>query len=395
LFGGLVSYSQHSSVGYGDLDPGEYPEGLGYSINPLFTDVPYTPNVRGGVFMTRHELAAPMWTGPLNITPYVMGDLAAQQEGLDGNDVARAAGSVGVRMALPFSRVWRDVYNRTLGVNGLAHKVRLEFDYRATGTTTPFDEFAQYNALDDDPQQQFRARLPRSILSLPPNVPAPMEIDPRFYAIRTGAGLDVTSSAPELIADQQVARMAIRQRLQTKVGAPGFERIRDWMTFDASTALFPNADRDNFGETVGLLSFDYAWNVGDRTRFLAGGTFDFYDDGPQQWDVGVLSQRLNRGSLYAGVRNIQALGIDATQLIGSFSYRMGPKWASTASFFQDLNQTQNSGESVTLTRIGADFNVSVGVRVNNARGDAGVIFQIEPRIASNALSGLLGPPPGL
>jgi len=296
---------------------------------------------------------------------------------------------------LPLSRVWRNVRSRPLGVNGLAHKVRFELDYRATGTTTPFGDFAQYHALDDDPQQQFRARIPRSVLGLPPGVPVPIEIDPRFYAVRTGAGLDVTSAVPELVADQQVARMAVRQRLQTKVGAPGFERIKDWMTFDASAALFPNADRDNFGETFGLVSLDYAWNVGDRTRILAGATLDFFENAPQQWNLGFLTQRSRRGSLYAGLRHVEALGIDSTQLIGSYSYRLGPKWASTANAFMDVDDSRNSGESLTLTRIGADFNVSVGVRYNNARGDAGVIFQIEPRFASNALGGLLGPAPAL
>ena len=396
LLGGLVTYSQHSSAGYGDLDPADYPEGLGYKrVNPLFTDLPYVADRRGGVFLTRHELSAPLWAGPLNVTPFVMGEGASQQEGLDGGSAVRAAGSVGVRAALPFSRVWRGVRSRTLGLNGLAHKVRLEAEYRATGTSAPLGEFAQYNPLDDDPQQQYRARIPRSILDLPPGFPAPAEIDPRIYGVRTGVGLDVTSPVWELVQDQQVLRLAARQRLQTKVGAPGFERIKDWMTLDLSAAVFPNADRDNFGETFGLVSADYAWNVGDRTRFTAGATYDFFEGAPQQWDVGFLTQRTRRGSAYAGVRHVEAFGIDATQLIGSYSYRMGPKWASTASAFMDLDNADNSGTSLTLTRIGADFNVSVGVRHNNIRDDTGLIFQIEPRFASSRSDGLLGPQPGL
>ena len=393
LLGGLVTYSQHSSAGYGDLDPADYPEGLGYKNidGPLFTDLPYVDDVRGGVFLTRHELSAPLWAGPLNLTPFVLGEGAAQQEGLGGDSAVRAVGSVGVRAALPFSRVWRGVRNRTLGLNGLAHKVRLEAEYRATGTTTPLGEFAQYNPLDDDPQQQFRARIPRSILGLPPGVPAPDEIDPRTYGVRAGVGLPVTSPVWELVRDQQVLRLAARQRLQTKVGAPGFERIKDWMTLDLGATIFPNADRDNFGETLGLLTLDYAWNVGERTRFLAGAVYDLYEGAPGQWDVGFLTQRTRRGSGYAGIRHVEAFGRDRTQLIGSYSYRLGPKWAGTFSSYLDLDESENSGQSLTVTRIGADFNVSAGVRYNNARGDSGLVFQIEPRFASNGLGGLLGP----
>ena len=403
LLGGLVTYSQHSSAGYGDLDPADYPEGLGYQINPLFTDLPYVDDVRGGVFLTRHELTAPMWAGPLNVTPFVMGEGAYQQEGLGGDDAVRGVLSGGVRAALPFSRVWRGVRNRTLGLNGLAHKVRLEAEYRATGTTTPLGEFAQYNALDDDPQQQFRARIPRSILGLPPGTFVPDEIDPRMYGVRTGVGLDVTSPVWELVQDQQVLRLAARQRLQTKVGAPGFERIKDWMTLDVGLSIFPNADRDNFGETVGLLRADYAWNVGDRTRFLAGATYDFYDDAPRQWNLGFLTQRTRRGSAYVGLRRTEALGQENTQLVSSYSYRLGPKWSATASNYLDLDQTQNSGQSLTVTRIGADFNVSVGGRYNNARDDAAFVFQIEPRFRNavtgdagpGRIRGLDGPAPGL
>ncbi|NNJ27344.1 hypothetical protein [Alienimonas chondri] len=395
LLNGAVTYSQHSSVGYGDLDPASYPEGLGYTINPLFTNVDYTPNRSGGVALTRHEFSAPFWTGPLNITPFVMGEGAAQEEGLDGSSAVRFAGSAGVRAALPFSQVWRDIHSRTLGVNGLAHKVRLEAEYRATRTTEPFTEFAQYNSLDDDAQQQYRARIPRSILDLPPGTQVPRELDPRFYGIRTGVGTTVSSPVWELLEDQNVLRLAARQRLQTKVGAPGFERIKDWMSLDLAASLFPNADRDNFGETFGLVSADYTWNVGDRTRFLASSMYDSFEGAPQEWNVGFLTQRTRRGSLYAGVRHVEGSNIDSTALVGSYSYRMGPKWATTASAFVDADDSRNAAETLTLTRIGTEFNVSLGLRYNNARGDTGIIFQIEPRLASSALSGLLGPQPDL
>ena len=399
LLGGLVTYSAHNSAGYGDLDPAKYPDFPGVELplnvdrtgpTQLYTDLPYVDNVRGAVLLSRHELTAPLWAGPLNITPFVLGEGAFQQEGLGGDGAVRGVLSGGVRAALPFSRLWRNVRNRTLGLNGLAHKVRLEAEYRATGTTTGLGEFAQYNPLDDDPQQQFRARIPGTILRLPAGQVAPDEIDPRIYGVRSGVGLNVTSRVWELVRDQQVLRLAARQRLQTKVGAPGFERIKDWMTLDLEASLFPNSDRDNFGETFGLLSADYAWNVGDRTRFLAGAVYDVYEDAPGRWDVGFLTQRTRRGSAYLGVRHVEALGRERTQFVSSYSYLLGPKWAGTASNYVDLGNAENSGQSVTVTRLGLDFNVSVGVRYNNARDDAGLVFQIEPRFGSDRVRGVPG-----
>ena len=403
LLGGLVTYSAHNSAGYGDLDPANYPDfpnadlpnarlpnGQNGGPTQLYTDLPYVDNVRGAVLLSRHELTAPLWAGALNVTPFVMGEGAYQQEGLGGDDAVRGAVSGGVRAALPFSRLFRGVRNRTLGVNGLAHKVRLEAEYRATGVSTPLGEFAQYNPLDDDPQQQYRARIPGSILRLPAGQVAPDEIDPRIYGVRAGVGTSVTSPVWELLQDQQVLRLAARQRLQTKVGAPGFERIKDWMTLDLEASLFPNADRDNFGETLGLLGADYAWNFGDRTRLLASAVYDLYDDAPGRWDVGFLTQRTLRGSAYLGLRHTDVLGVDRTQFVSSYSYLLGPKWAATASNSFDVNETDNSRQSLTVTRLGADFNVTVGLTADDNIGNFGAVFNVEPVLAADRLRGLPG-----
>ena len=398
LLGGLVTYSAHNSAGYGDLDPADYPDfpdadlpnAPGGVPTQLYTDLPYVDNVRGAVLLSRHELTAPLWAGALNVTPFVMGEGAYQQEGLGGDDAVRGAVSGGVRAALPFSRLFRGVRNRTLGVNGLAHKVRLEAEYRATGVSTPLGEFAQYNPLDDDAQQQYRARIPGSILRLPAGQFVPDEIDPRIYGVRAGVGTSVTSPVWELLQDQQVLRLAARQRLQTKVGAPGFERIKDWMTLDLEASIFPDSDRDNFGETFGLLGADYAWNVGDRTRFLASAVYDLYDDAPGRWDVGFLTQRTRRGSAYLGLRHTDLLGRERTQFVSSYSYLLGPKWAATASNSFDVDETDNSRQSLTVTRLGADFNVTVGLTADDNIGNFGAVFNVEPVLAADRIRGIPG-----
>ena len=111
LLGGAVTYFAHNSAGYGDLDPADYPDFPDANLRDaadrsgptrLYTDLPYVDNVRGAVLLSRHELTAPLWAGALNITPFVMGEGAFQQEGLGGDEAVRGALSGGVRAALPF-----------------------------------------------------------------------------------------------------------------------------------------------------------------------------------------------------------------------------------------------------------------------------------------------------
>ena len=112
----------------------------------------------------------------------------------------------------------------------------------------------------------------------------------------------MTSPYNELIDDQQVVRLAIRQRLQTKFGPPDKQRIRDWMTLDLEASYFPDPGRDNFGVPWGLLTARYAWNMSQRTSMLANAIYDYFPNAPQMWNVGVLSQRSERGSVYLGLQ---------------------------------------------------------------------------------------------
>ena len=68
----------------------------------------------------------------------------------------------------------------------------------------------------------------------------------------------------------------MRQRWQTKRGLPGQERIIDWITLDIEGSLFPKHDRDNFGQMLGLVNYDFRWHVGDRFALLSDGFFDFF-----------------------------------------------------------------------------------------------------------------------
>ena len=378
LLNGWLTWSSHSSAGYAQLRQGDPPD----DPTEVFTPIPYVANVDGGVFMTRHELDAPFSLGPLHVVPYVMGEGAFWNSDFAGDDLSRVFGTAGIRSSLLFWRVFPYVRSRVFNLNGMAHKVTLEAEYAYTDSSRSLSEIPQYNEIDDNAQERFRTRFP--ILTFGGMVPP--TFNPRFYAVRTGAGSTVTAPYHELIDDQQVFRLAMRQRLQTKVGPPERLRIKDWMTLDLEASVFPNPGRDNFGEDVGLLAGRYRWFVGDRTSLLADAYYDLFDDAQQLWNIGIVSQRSARGSIYLGIHQVKGATLDSQILSTSYTYQMSPKWVSTAGTAYDLGEGRNQGQSLTITRIGGDFLWHLGVNYDNSKNNAGIAFMIEPRFGRLNLS---------
>lgn len=385
-------YSSRTSAGYGQLRPGSTPE----DPADLFVPIWYMPAAEGLVFSSRHELSVPFALGPLQLDPYILGEAAYwQDDGFTGNSLNRFYGSAGLRGNLQLWKTFPNVRNQILGLNGLAHKQTLGFDYYFADSTEDLSNIPQYNEFEENAQERFRTRLIFNTFGLMNSAMLPAQFDPRGYAVRSGAARNVSSPYFELVDDQHALRLNWNHRLQTKVGPPERQRIKDWMTLDLGITYFPNPGDDNFGTSFGLLTANYMWDVGARTKFLANGQFDFFDDAPQVWDVGFLSQRSTRGSVYVGYRNIQAGPLESQLLTGSVSYAMSEKWIATLGTAYDIAENQDRGQSLTITGVRADFLIHVGMSVDSSKGNFGLGFMIEPRLgplngSSNQLSSLLG-----
>ncbi|MFM9966474.1 MAG: hypothetical protein ACKV2Q_35300 [Planctomycetaceae bacterium] len=387
LLGGWLSWSSHSMAGYAQLNQADAPNIPGDNFDPL----PYYADRNGGLVMTRHELSAPLDFGPFNLVPYAWGEAAAWSNSFTGEGIDRLVGSVGVRGSIQFAKYMPWVQSRMLGLNGLAHKMTFDLDWSLTEANRSLGTIPQWNELDDNAQERFRQRLLDNTFG----GTLPAQFDPRAFAVRSGAGSSVTAPWHELVDDLHVIRLGWRHRLQTKVGPLERLRTKDWMTLDLEMALFPNANRDNFGETSGLLSGRYAWHVGERTSFLANAYYDVFDGGMQMWNFGVLNQRSTRGSLYAGVRQVKGFGIDSQIATASASYAMSDKWIGTIGTAYDLSEGRNRGQSFTLTRVGADFLFHFGANFDASKNNAGLAISVEPRFGafnsqSTQLSNLLG-----
>lgn len=359
-----LSYWTHSSVGYLDYRPGDFvpdPAGIAHD---------------GGRIDTLHELSAPFSLGPVRVVPFVLGRATGWSEVNTGDDEFRLYGAAGVRSSLALWRVFPDIDSDLFNVHGLAHKMLFTADYYIANSDVPYTRLPLYDELDEDVEQVNRQRfIMREFAgSLPP------QLDPQIYAIRTGL-----ETAAETLDDLHAIRLGWRNRLQTKRGLPGARHIVDWATSDLSFTIFPNEDRDNFGELVGLIQYNSAWHLGDRTSILSNGWFEPFDNGPRFWSIGLYLDRPPRGSLLLAYSSMEP--VDSEAIHFAYSYWMSPKWVSSFITRFDFAEDKNLGQSLILTRIGADFLFRLELDVDPLRDDFGISLAVFPRIDPDLLGG--------
>ena len=381
-----ISWYEHSGITYARQNLPQTPtpgQGLDY-----WTTLPYEANVIGERFTTRQELDLPFQAGAVKIVPYALGDLSHWGQDLSGAPLDRAYGQVGIRSSLPMWWADNTVESQLWNVHGLAHKVVFEGEFSYADSTQDMNQLPLYDQIDDDTINQYRRNIPYWDYGAIPGQATPLpyttvfgpdgKYDPRSYLVRRGMGGWVTGPA-EIAQDLTAFRLAARQRWQTKRGPAGNRRIIDWITLDIDGELFPVTGQ-NFGQTMGLWQYDFRWHVGDRTTILSTADVDFFSGGQQLYTIGALLARTPRGSFYVGFNEFGG-PIDASVLVGSYTYRMSPKWAS--SFGTALNlRGMNIGQNFQLTRIGESFLMTFGFNVDYSRNNVGVTFNLEPRFLS-------------
>jgi hypothetical protein len=200
--------------------------------------------------------------------------------------------------------------------------------------------------------------------------------DPQLYAIRSG----LTTNA-DTLDDLHVIRLGIDQRFQTKRGFPGREHVIDWITVDVGASLFPEPDRDNFGQLLGLLQYEATWHVGDRTTLVSEGWFDPGDTRARLFTIGVYVDRPDRLQYFLGFRVIEPVGSEA--IIASTRYRLNQKYAFRFTSSYDFGENQSLGNTFAFTRTGTDLEVSLGFSYDALTNNFGVIFDVLPTLASS------------
>lgn len=364
------TYNAWASAGYAELRPTSIPP-------PAFE--PTDRSVSTGRFDFNQELSLPFYAGPVKVVPYGVLDLTYYSNALTGGDEGRLYGGGGVRGSIPFSRLYPNVQSDLFNLNALYHKIVVGGNYYIAHSSNSYLDFPELDRLNDDAADQaLRDITPRQPSLNPAHgvalATSPV-FDPQLYAIR------------RLVADRidtrdtiEVLQTDIRQRWQTKRGFPGLEHTVDYLTLDLSASFFPHPGRDNFGKDVAFLEYDTTWNVGDRTAIVSSGLFDPVDDGPRIFTVGTVLNRPDRTSFSINYRQIDP--IDSRAVISAATYVFSPKYAVTAASVYDFGIQQSLANSLTITRIGSDVTVSVGLSYNAVLNNFGFTFEVLPNIVA-------------
>lgn len=403
LLGDSMTWFAHTSAGFADYKPASMPTSP--DIPTPFVYFPWEANVSGERIFTRQELDVPISASPFKFVPFALGEFYHAGEDVNGQEVQRTYVHTGVRASVPFWAVNPAVRDPLFNLNGLAHKVVFDAEATYTDASENFDRFPLYDPLEDDSLEEMRRRfyIPAFASGLAGLYNAGTgaidpRVDPRVYGIRSGMHGWVASPTPELVEDQTAVRLGMRHRLQTKRGAPGQERIIDWLTLDSNATWFPRENEDNFGEPFGLLDYDLQWHVGDRFTILSDGFADTFEDGLRTVSGGVRLNRPSRGNVYLGYRTVRG-PFEADLIAAAVNYRMSPKWVGSASTVVDLGDAGNIGQTFLLSRIGESLIMSLGANVDQSKGNVGFSFFVEPRflptLGLTRRTGVDIPPPGL
>ena len=376
LFADRAIWHNRSSIGYGRLRVAEPPTDP--TDLAAFDPLAWESDATGVRFHTRQEIDFPVQLGPTKVVPYLLGDFGYWQEDINGNDVVRGVGQVGVRASLPFWKVSPDIHSTLWNVNGLAHKVSFDFDAFYADSSQDLDRFPLYDEIDDDAQEHFRRRFLFNTFGLTAGDDVPLEFDERYFALRSGLQGNVTSPSAEIADDLTIIKLGARQRWQTRRGAPGRQRVVDWITFDSQISIFPDAEENNFGVDFGMFDYDFRWHVGDRVTILSDGFADFFGQGLRTVSIGATAERPEVGSVYLGFRSIEG-PISSNIISASAVYRLSDTWGIKGGTQVDFGETGTIGNRLGVVYIGESFLWEVGFNYDASRDNVGIRFGFEPR----------------
>jgi hypothetical protein len=407
LLNNLFTYYTHSGVDYATIHTDIMVN------NPnLFAFLPFDPisNTTGtfssGRFYTNHELDMPINVGNVvRFVPYVQGQAVGWSDQLGGGPLGhdptgamgRIWGAAGMRAEVTAWKKYPYVESELLNIYGLNNKISLFVDARTAYSNQQLNKIAVQDDLNDNTYEYV---LRYEALTQFTGGLLPFPYDPRHLLLRQT--ISPITGSTDIQGSMNTVQMGVHQRLQTKRGPRGRQRIVDYMTLDASTTYFPTANRDNFGTPWGQAMYNYQWYIGDRTSIVSSGWFDFFKlvggtplasvsgynpNGLNIITSGVSISRPPRSNIYLGYSIIDTGPIKTSAINMSISYWLSPKWYGTFSESYDFGDAVSLGSMFAFTRIGADYLTTIGLTVDPQRQSYMFAFQITPRLSPGLGSG--------
>jgi hypothetical protein len=347
----------------------------------LITEQENTGTIRAGV---NQRVALPFDLGPFRFEPYAMGDTTYYSQDLNGADIGRLTGGVGLQATIPFSRLYSDVKSETFNIRGLYHKVEYGVNYYLAGTNHSSQQLPLLDRLNDDntdlTSRAFRGNSTQLVPG-PTGVALATEniFNPQYVAIRR-----LVDNKSETIDAVQVLQAQMRNRWQTKRGLPGSDHTVDYMGLDLSASYFPTAGQQGIGTNFAFLEYNYYWNIGDRTSILSQAWVDPINPGAHYFQIGTSFNRPDGTNFTIGYRQTDPLNSKA--LLAVLSYQLSQKYSMSIASVYDFAVEQAQSTSFIFSRTGTDLTVSVGFTYNAFINNFGFQFLILPNAAAPRLS---------
>jgi hypothetical protein len=364
-FFGLFTYNVRADATYAQLQPADIPP-------PASSTLRYDQTARLDI---QQEISLPFTLGPFKLVPYATLDLAEYTRDLDDQERGRVYGGVGLRGSIPFSRLYPEAQSELFNLDGIFHKIVVSGNFYTAHSDTSFTHLPQLDMLNDPVSDRALRDIHPWDVYLYPNgaflATSPI-YDPQRYAIRM-----LLDSRIDTLDSIEVLNFDIRQRFQTKRGYPGSEHIIDWMTLDMGAWIYPQSDRDDFGHPLGFLTYDYSWNIGDRTAFFSSGLFEPYDNGARAFNFGVSFNRPDRTNFTFSYRQIDP--VNSKAIIAAATYAFSAKYAATTTVLYDFGNN-NTIFSATVSRIGTDLQLNVGLNYSTLVNTFGFQIEVIPNV---------------
>ena len=323
LFGDAFTWYEHSNVGYAQFKRTTVPDNVTRSAPPSVAAGPfnYLPweqsDAQGGRFATRQEIDWPFQLGVVKVVPYALGEAAHWGEDINGNPLDRLFWQAGVRAEHAHvvgrsHRLQRPVQRPRHRPQGRLRR-RVLLRPSRTRTWKTCRSTIRWTTTRSRRSGGGSMTTTFGVPSMIDRAAARRRDDPDPAAVRRAAlrPADRLAKLGHLAEHGNRRRpdgrpAGVEQRWQTKRGPADDRHIIDWITLDTNVTFFPDPNRDNFGQPVGLLDYDFRWHVGDRLTLVSDAIFDFFNQGQKIVSVGGFLTRPPRGSLYVGFRILKA-----------------------------------------------------------------------------------------
>ncbi|MEO7678140.1 MAG: LPS assembly protein LptD, partial [Verrucomicrobiota bacterium] len=289
---------------------------------------------------TFHQILLPQtFFGWLNVTPRVGGRFTYYEEadgpGATTDEQTRPVFNTGAEVSFKSSRLWAGVENKLFDLNGIRHIIEPSLNY---------------------------AFVPRPNVR-PPELP---QFDPELQSLRT-LPIDFPQyNAIDAIDSQNVLRIGMRNRLQTKRE----DLVQDFVAWSLFTdwRLTPRTNQTTFAPLTSTLEFrPRSWfTVQSDTRYdldhrrLIEADHHLVIEPNSVWSVSL-------GHRYLDSNSGLGLGLGHNLITTSFYYRMNENWATRISHHFEARDGTLEEQYYTLYRDLRSWTAALTFRVRDNR----------------------------